>query len=217
MRAPDSTKQYLEINANCIDNGTADEMNVSFNKSESIYGSGSLSDGKAVRDQWDDEDDTAIGHKDEVSHFSDSLEATMMGTMALGSKPPSAAKSQTALTESMSGSSWMGRSLDMDSVSSPLESSSSVGSLNAGDPNNYWTTPSFSTNGRPATSSYSKRQLDSFLSRHLNGTADTSSPIEDKVVDGQTHYVLSMTSKSREPAVPMPAVPNSHSSSAAKI
>lgn len=198
LRAPDRTQDCVQVNANCINDGTADEMSVSFYSSDDCN---SLGSGRALKGQWNQ--NFGPVDDDNLSIYSENFEVTMAGTMALGSKPISRKRmNNTPRTESIASGSWLGKTLDLDSVASPLESSS-VGSYSGEIASTSWSTTSvLRPYSRTIANSETKRQFDSYLSRHFSSD-DSTKKASNSQIDYQAYFEGSM---SREPLVPTLAV-----------
>ena len=172
-------------------------MSVSFYPADDCN---SLGSGKAQKGQWGQ--NLRSMDNDNMSVYSESFEATMAGTMALGSKPMSTKLMNTPLTESVASGSWLGRTLDLDSVASQFESSS-VGSYSGEVPSNTWSSTSILKPYTKVTvNSETKRQFDSYLNHHLNSD-DSIKKFSNNQIDYQAYIEGSL---SREPLVPTLAV-----------
>lgn len=155
LRAPDSSKDCIEVNVNCINNTPVDSKSACFRNE---INPNSLGAGVAIKDQWKNDKVQA----DHEAAYSDShdLAAAMAGSVLLGSQPsiPS-----TPSTQTINGP-WMGRTLELDSTTSSGEASSVSSFVE--------NSVSFTSNvGITATKTYvtpeSKKQFQTYLKRHL--------------------------------------------------
>mmetsp|Transcript_12945 Transcript_12945/g.19382 ORF Transcript_12945/g.19382 Transcript_12945/m.19382 type:complete len:398 (-) Transcript_12945:101-1294(-) len=163
LRAPDSTKDCVEVNVNCINNMPVDSRSVCFRQDVSPN---SLGAGIAIKDQWKNDKlqpDNDCGYSD--SH---DLAAAMAGSVLLGSQPsiPS-----TPSTQAINGS-WMGRTLELDSTTSSGEASS----VSSFVENSFGLTSSVGiTAPKTHVTPESKEQFHTYMKRYLGGTGDRAS------------------------------------------